>query len=259
VTLATSGLNGLANFRDLGGSPAAEAMGVRRGRVYRSAMLDPADPILIKQLRLLSLNTIVDLRANGERRDFPTPWKEIGCSDYWFHDHLSGTGNLDRLLEKPSADGAAALREGMIAMYRAMPMAQERSYRTLFTKLAAAQTPLLFHCAAGKDRTGVAAALVLAALNVPRDLILEDYLRTNAFDLRATVWAQASSSHPTLQNASDDLLRPLLAADVAYLDAMFDELNSNFGSVENYLRRALGIGGHELDQIHQHLLEPAGV
>ena len=251
-------LRALANLRDLGGMPSAHAMCVRRGHIYRSAMLDAGDAALVERLRGLGLASIVDLRADGERRRFPTPWKAIGCTDYWCREHVSGAGNLEQLLAEPSARRAAAIRDEMIALYRTMPVVQESSYRVLFRKLAEARTPMLFHCAAGKDRTGVAAALILSALDVPGEVILQDYLETNAFDLRGSVWARtACSPHSALANAPDDVLEPLFAADSVYLEAMFEELNKRFGSTEGYLRSLLRIDEAYLTNIRNNLLECA--
>lgn len=246
-------LGPLANLRDLGGAVGHGGRRVRRGRVFRSAMLDPEDGVLVEQLRRLGLRTIVDLRSDGERSRIPTPWEAIGCADYWCRLNATTTGNLGEILARPNTR-PAEVREEMFRIYRKILAAQAASYQALFAKLAAGSTPLLFHCSVGKDRTGAAAALILGALGVPREAVLEDYLQTRAFDFRRS-GGMRGSAH--LKGLPDEVLAPMLAADPAYLQTMFDELDATYGSLEGYLVEALNVGPADLEQIRSHLLEPA--
>jgi hypothetical protein len=89
----------------------------------------------------------------------------------------------------PSAEAA---RSGMIAGYREVPYQLAPAYRALFGYLKAGAVPLVFNCAAGKDRAGTAAALLLTALGVPREIVVEDYLLTNtAYDVEASLLKKA--------------------------------------------------------------------
>jgi len=252
-------LREFANLRDLGGLAATGSMRVRSGQVYRSAILNVAHDEHLDALKALGLKTIIDFRADGERLHAPTPWEEIGCTDYWCREYVSQAGNLARLFATDAPRTRASMREAMIKTYRATPMVHAPSYRVLFERLTTAKTPLLFHCAAGKDRTGVAAALILGALGVSREDIVQDYLQTNAFDLLENLKILGSPANAVFFAAPTEIMEPLLAADADYLEATFDELDKSFGSTENYLSNVLGLDAPQLQQLRAHLLEPAVV
>lgn len=246
-----------ANLRDLGNLPSECGRRVRRGQLYRSAMFNVNDQALLGHVTSLGLQTIVDLRDNQERMLYPTPWEALGCGHYWCHDHLVGEGNLKHSATPERATESAGLRSVMISLYRRLPTAQVASYRVLFEKLVTKRTPLLVHCAAGKDRTGVGIALVLAALQVPRAAILDDYLRSNEMDRYGWVWMQCQGTFQRLGLNERSEWEHLITARADYLDAMFTEIDTAFGSIERYVERALGMNGSDLQQIRSHLLEPA--
>lgn len=257
--MITNNLGRSANLRDLGGLPTADARRVRGGKLFRSAMLDIGDAAVLDDLRSLGITTIVDLRSDGERNRFPTPWEAIGCADYWFHKHVSEKGNLALLLAENSTGTADQVRHEMFSLYRNMPHTHARSYRALFDKLVEGQTPLLFHCMAGKDRTGVAAALVLSALSVSRETILREYMLTEAFDLWAAPWMQTQFAKGfAIARAPQHLVQPVLATDPSYLQSFFDEVDGRYGSVEAYLRDVLMLEDGQLRQLRENLLETAG-
>jgi protein-tyrosine phosphatase len=242
-------LASFANLRDLGGHVGAGGRVLRRGRVYRSANLASDSPDIIAQLAALGITTIVDLRANKEREAYPTPWAEMGCKDYWFQDHASSAANL-LISMRDCLSQPSLVRERMLALYRELPFTQREGYRTLFSRLAEERTPLLFHCAAGKDRTGVGAALLLAALEVPREAILEDYQETNRFDLKAKF-----KGHEIQTLAPAESLDAMSGAHPEYLEAALDALVARSGSITGYLQEVLTLGTAEIDRVRAHLLE----
>lgn len=247
--MATPTLAAFANLRDLGGHIGAWGKAVRRGRVYRSANLASDSQDVIAQLAALGITSIVDLRGNNEREAHPTPWAEMGCKDYWFHDHASDAANLAISLRDCLSD-PAVVRERMLRLYRALPFSQREGYRALFSRLAEHRTPLLFHCAAGKDRTGVGAALLLAALDVSRESILEDYQETNAFDLMAKF-----KGHQMHTLAPAESLAAMSGAHPEYLDAALAAIDAHCGSTGGYLHDVLGLGTAEIEGVRAHLLE----
>lgn len=252
-----SGSLASANLRDLGGLPSAGRQRLRRGQLYRSAMFNVADLALLGRMTSLGLRTIVDLRDNQERTLYPTPWESIGCKHYWCHDHLVGEGNLSHAAGAEQLAKPAGMHGAMVSLYRRLPIAQAASYRILFDELAAGRTPLLLHCAAGKDRTGVGIALVLAALQIPRDVILEDYLRSNAMDRTGWVWMQCQDNFERLGLNQQSELEHLITARADYLQAMFDEIDTTFGSIERYVEQVLRMNQTHLQKMREHLLEPA--
>ena len=177
----------LFNFRDLGGVRSGDGREVRRGTLYRSASLSELAPEHIAAVRELSIRSVIDLRYNSEREIHPTPWQEMGCSAYWCRDYepAGGRGGLNDLLASESLTTAAA-RDLMLRVYPELAYGNVDSLKRLFRTLQTEEGPFLVHCTSGKDRTGIAAALVLSALDVPRDAILADYLATRRFDILAS-------------------------------------------------------------------------
>jgi len=239
------------NLRDLGGMPSRDGRRVRIGRVYRSAALTASTPDLDANLRQLGIRTVVDLRHNLERAAHPSPWEAMGSRDYWCHDHDAARGDLKSWIRSHNSS-AASMRAAMLETYRELPYAQIEAHRYLFNALIDGRTPLLFNCSAGKDRTGVAAAIVLAALGVEEDAILADYLATAAFDLAASrVFRRDKPTSP--ERAA--ILLPLFATDPTYLAAMFESLQRRAGSLESYLHGTLGIDAARLAGLRDQLLE----
>jgi protein-tyrosine phosphatase len=240
------------NLRDLGGFGTGDGGTVRRGRVFRSAALSDLAGSALEAVRGLGIRTIVDLRRNGERNALLTPWQALGCADYWARDYdYSDADHRERMRGRDLT--AEDSRAQMIALYAELPYDQSEAYARVFRAIAAGEGPVLFHCAVGKDRTGVAAALILSAVGVARDAILADYIATERFDLlnspHARLW-------PPRSEARAAAFAPLLGVDPAYLDAMFDALEARGGTIEAYARDVLGLDQATQGAVRRNLVEP---
>lgn len=243
-------LEGGCNFRDIGGYGTADGRSVRRGRVFRSGVLDRLNDNDRVTVAALGLRGVIDLRTTLERAARPSALPEACLSGLWSRDYEMSGGDHEAPRAQPRT-----LDEQRVAMrkiYRAMPFEQAEAYRVLFGRLAAAETPLLFHCAGGKDRTGVAAALLLDLLGVPRAVIEADYVMTEACFARDL--AVLEGVERTVEQRA--AIAPLLRADPAYLVQMFDNIGSYYGSTAAYLRDGLGLDAGAVDSIREHLLEP---
>jgi protein-tyrosine phosphatase len=164
------------NLRDFGGYATADGRVVRRGMLYRSgtmALLSDADAA---HLRSLGIRAICDFRRGNERTAEPTLWHGAEV-DYFCRDYSESSGLLGEMLKRTDAT-AEDMREAMLSLYRVIPVDHAASYRAMFAQIANGRVPILINCSAGKDRTGVGAALILAALGVPRETIVADYLLT---------------------------------------------------------------------------------
>ena len=242
------------NLRDLGGAHIAGGGAVRCGTVFRSAALSDLAGAELDEVRALGIRLIVDLRRNGERDVWPTPWQAIGCADYWTRDYdHSDADHLQRM--RGSDFTADDSRAAMTALYAELPYDQAEAYARLFHAIAAGEGPVLFHCAVGKDRTGVAAALILEAAGVARADILSDYMATERFDLLGSPHARR---WPARSEARAIAYAPLLGVDPAYLDAMFATLDERSGSIGVYLRDTLGLDEAEQLALHRQLVDPVG-
>jgi protein-tyrosine phosphatase len=248
-------LEGGQNFRDLGGYLTCDGRRVKWGKIFRSghmALLTTAD---INYLSKLQVRTICDLRATRERRSEPTQWHQIANINYWARDYDVGFGELREVLGSGHATREPA-RAAMIAGYRRLPFEQAAAYRELFARLAMGEVPLVVNCSAGKDRTGTAAALILSALRVPMETIVEDYLLTEkVLDIRRLFPSGVQQSRSKLADHSTEVAAVVLKADASYLHAAFDAIKERHGTIATYLCDELGVTESMLGSIQQHLLD----
>jgi protein-tyrosine phosphatase len=248
-------LEGGRNFRDLGGYRTQDGRCVKWGKIFRSGSMAGLTPADYERLAKLSIKTICDLRTVHEREVEPNNWYRVANIMYWARDYGEGFGEL-RSLMASSLSTPEAARAAMINGYRRLPFQQAPAYREVFSRLAAGQVPLAFNCSAGKDRAGTAAALILSALGVARESVVEDYLLTDrVIDLKSVFMERAQKRNSTLMNQSPDLVAAILRSDADYLDAAFDAIEQKHGSVAAYLQDALGLNEEAMSAIRQQLLE----
>lgn len=253
-------LEGGRNFRDLGGYAAADGRRTRWGRVFRSGVMSYLTDRDHLQLRPLQIRTVCDFRSPREREREPIRWgSEPVDVLHWDYDPREVSLRAFVTGREISAEVS---RSTMTALYRKIPMLFATQYRALLDRLSGGELPLVFNCAAGKDRTGVAAALLLRTLGVSADDVLADYVLTDAaVDLERELFARATGSvalgddHSYLHQVSPEARRPLLRALPEYLDAAFRQIEDDHGSVPDYIRRVLGVDDVKLERLHTRLLE----
>jgi protein tyrosine/serine phosphatase len=260
ATAAAVELEGVANFRDFGGHVGADGRRVRRGRLYRSGHHTAATDADLARLAALNLAVIVDLRRPGERARAPSRRPRDCRAAILEHGGPRDQTSAPHLAALSSPDiTKAAITERMTVGYRGYPVDPYyvAMYRAYFARLAGVEGPVLVHCHAGKDRTGVLCALTLHVLGVSRADIFEDYLATNRhtrFEDRIgelTVHFQRVYG----RQMPEDLLRHLMMADRAYLDAFFAEIDALYGDMDAYLERELGVTPAVRERIRNRLLE----
>ena len=242
------GIQSVPNLRDVGGYQTSDGATVAAGLVYRSNQLSGISADDMESLAGLNLKVDYDLRTAAERDARPDelpPGVEYVWLDVLADSPQAGPAQLEKLMQDPKAAntalGGGKAEEGFKASYRefiSLPSAQ-REFRKLFLGLGdEEQLPALFHCTTGKDRTGWAAAALLTLLGVPKDVVMEDYLRSNDYII------------PTYQKIIDafvaaggDEAIPLaiLGVKKEYLDAAFDEMQTKYGTIEKYFFEGLGI------------------
>jgi protein-tyrosine phosphatase len=242
------------NFRDLGGYPAQDGLSVKWRQVFRSGFMSKIAGDDLAQLRALGVDTICDLRANTERATRPTRWHEADPTELWTRDYDFSAGALFELLERPDVI-KGEMHETMVNIYRVLPFEQADSYREMFRRLAAGRVPLVFNCSAGKDRTGVAAALLLSVLGVPRDVIEEDYLLTNAAMDGLVDYMRNEPKYAAFVTTRREHAMPLLRAESEYLTTSFAAIDAAHGSVREYMADILGISAEDQAAIRGHLLD----
>lgn len=245
-------LRGGFNFRDLGGYATREGQTLRWRQLFRSGSMAALDEADQQRIHEFGIAAIVDLRSSHERAAQPSRLHPDARPRIWSRDYESSGADLIAYLASDAAKPEVA-HERMAELYRALPYEQAEGYQALFEQLASGPLPLLFHCAAGKDRTGVAAALLLDALNVPRETIFADYALTDHYFDRACAVIRASESW--FADIGPELIEPAMQARPGYLAAMFETIDARHGSIAGYARDILGFGPDVIPALRRRLLE----
>ena len=238
-------LQGASNFRDLGGYPGHGGRIVLWRRLFRSdhlAGLTPADHALLAEL---GLARALDFRGEHERA--ATPYQLPGVAQHSLAIEPSVMQRMQALLQAGQPLGAAEGVALMQDLYRSMVNERARAFALLFEQLLDCDAPLVFHCTAGKDRTGWAAALVLLALGVPRAIVLQDYLMTNQVFKQPPLPADGTPA---------EALAAMWRVQEDYLAAALDLMDAEHGGIEPYLRGRLGLSPAALDTLAARYLQP---
>jgi protein-tyrosine phosphatase len=255
-------LQGVRNFRDVGGLPTADGRRVRYGRLFRSGHLAHASESDAEFLASLGLHTILDFRNSSDMKlegpDVALPG--VRNVNMPLSDPASGAefwtvvryGDMDAL-RSALDDGKAERR--MIGSYRRIVLDRTAEHGRMLTLLADEESvPALLHCAAGKDRAGTSVAIILLALGVTREAIVRDYLESNALHRRYRVQRGKQAESAATPEVME-LLSPLFEARAEYLEAAFDAMTKRWGTVDRYLAEGLGCGPDRRERLRSLLLE----
>lgn len=246
-------LEGGHNFRDLGGYATREGRTVARGLVYRSGTMAELSDSDHAMLDAIGLKVVCDFRSTNERKRRPSRFPAVAQFEIWSRDHGMSAGDVTGALREPGATAETA-RAHISEAYRELAYEQAPSYRELFSRIAYGPLPLVFHCAAGKDRTGIAAALLLDLLGVERDVIMQDYALTDRFFARGCELIAKDPFGAKLAGIDPGVWEPIMRADPAYLAIMFETIDARHGSGEGFLRDELELTDADIAIIRERLL-----
>lgn len=247
--------NGMKNFRDLGGYQVEDGRTVRWGMLFRSDSLHKLSTGDLKMLTAMRLDRIVDFRSDHEKARRPDKlpigvrYVEIPILDastrVW-HD------SRDDMVKDPKRiDPIKYMTETNIELASKFTPEYQKFIHEV---LAANGRPFLFHCAAGKDRTGFGAALLLRILGVPMETVLQDYTLTDAYLLDRYKWNLVLAQFLKGKRFADGV-RGFLRAHPDYLSAAFRTLEEAHGSFDNYIRDGLGITDADIEKMKNTYLE----
>ncbi len=257
MTSRIHAFDALDNFRDYGGYDTAAGRALKTGRLFRSAHQASVSEADLERLAAFDLGTVVDLRRPVERRRQPSKRPE-GFTGQVLESDLDERGEAPHITFLKTADLTPdSGRTFMTDLYRDLPFAPAHLdlFARYFQALGQTDRPVLIHCAAGKDRTGMLAALTHHLVGVHHDDLMEDYLLTNtAVDLigRAPAIAEQLKTF-TGREASNDAVVAFMGVEAAYLDAAIVSINGRHGSLDGYLEQALGVDAVLRERIAERL------
>jgi len=249
--------SGTKNFRDLGGYRTTDNRTVRWGVLYRSDALHKLTNTDQRHLAALTLDRIIDFRAEHEREHEPDRLPaelskrvvEIPITDsntrVWHEARDEFVKNLKTM------DPAKYMIETNAELATRFTPEIQELFRELFS---AEGRPILFHCAAGKDRTGFTAAVLLRVLGVPQETVMEDYLLTNQYFMSAYKWSLVLL-RLTKGKRFANAVKGFMEAHPSYLSAAFEAMDRKYGSFENYVRNGLELTETQVEHLKRWYLE----
>lgn len=252
---------GVKNLRDVGGLTTADGHRMSERLVFRSAQLGADDPGALAGLAALGLEAVFDLRTSHETKSLPDAVPsgvEVVHLDVLADTSESVATGLEDLFDDP-AGATEILRQGKVTdhylhTYKELVSldSARASYRSLFTRLADGKVSL-FHCTAGKDRTGWAAASLQLLLNVPLESVTADYLASNGPTME--LFGPILDSFAAV-GGDPKLLAPVFQVEADYLASALAEVADQFGDIEGYFLEGLGLDRDVTDAIRHNLLQP---
>ena len=237
-------LQGASNFRDIGGYRSADGRRVRCGQIFRSDHLAGLTSEDLARLASLGIGHSLDFRGAAECA--ATPYDIPGVQRVALTIEPTVIARMQALVAQGVVPTAEETVELMRETYRDFVNRNADTYGRFMKHLLEQPTPQVFHCTAGKDRTGFAAALVLSALGVDRATIEHDYLLTNQLYKRDA--RLEGQGHP-------HVMKVLWQVQPEFLHAAFEAVDAQHGGMTDYLHGAIGLTPQELAELQRMLLE----
>ena len=248
------------NIRDLGGLATKDGRHVKRGMLFRSSALAFFDEEELEPVRNLGIRTILDFRVQKGIQKDPDPQLE-GAAYYNkcaavqnFLDDLNSPGELASLIFDKEQSGNAV--DVLVSSYTASLAFSNESYKFMFDCLLAGEVPMLFHCSNGKDRTGVAAILILLALGIPEEVVKEDYMQSNI--CRQSDIDELMERFKMITGRLDNA-RSFFTMVGGVLphsaDMVISEILERYGTYENYMEQEYGFDKEILKKFRDMYLE----
>lgn len=229
-------LEGTCNFRDLGGLITSNGKQIAYGKVFRADKLSELSDSDLAQLRSMNIKKVIDFRNELEVQDEPD---NLDTTMTYIHLPI---GDFDpkefwKILDEVKDDLKKA-DSLMLSLYKTFPIEHSEKYKSFFNELTVSESPLVFHCTAGKDRTGIGAALLCAALDVPLNTIALDYENSTYYRFDHN---KKYLKIMTLRGVDPEVAQSIMGVKAEFIIEIFDELEEQYGSVSNFLEEELGV------------------
>lgn len=245
-------IKGSYNIRDLGGYKTNNGSTMKWGKLFRSALLTYIDISETEMMEALQICSICDFRTLDEQAESPDIWHNI--ENIKTFPLPIGHGRVDKFKQAKAEDFQEGQGHYLYKANQSYVMTHAHQFKAFFKILLdESNYPILFHCTAGKDRTGFAAYLLLRLLGVDEKVILEDYLLTNLY---LEDFAEKISKKISLEVGMEQaLVKSIFQARASYLRGAQDAIKTNYGTVDIFIEKELGIGAIEKQKLIDILVE----
>ena len=244
---------GTHNTRELGGYKTKDGKTIKWGKLYRSDKLENLTNTDLDYFNALKIKEVIDFRSDQEVNEEPDRlpeginYKRIPiAADAAMRPYVESV--LRKELEMDLGILLVEANEDFVLKYH-------KEYRDFLLTMAETDQPKLFHCTAGKDRAGFAAALILLALGVSKETVLEDYMKTNAANADYVNSYLGKVKTLSLFQADVEKLRPVMGVEERYILKAFETIENTYGSIEAYLTRGLNLSAETLEKLKANYLE----
>jgi protein-tyrosine phosphatase len=244
LTVRDLGLSSDPNLRDVGGYRTVDGQWVRMGVVYRSQALALSSSDLAV-VDTLGITNDYDLRTTSEIAASPDV---VPAGATYTNLNVLGTSTIT-----PTLTSAAAAEQFMeeVEQEFVTNSTARAAFGALLTGIADSKGASLFHCTAGKDRTGWASAVLLTLLGVPQDTVMQDYLLSNTYYFDSPAVQAMLKAMPAAEAA---IYTPLMEVEASYLQAGFDQVTASYGSMYDYAVHGLGLSPQTIAKLRAKLL-----
>jgi len=242
------------NFREVTNIKNIDGRTLKSGKFYRSGHLHQLKKKSFDELEKLGIKEIIDLRNSKEIAQKPDHLpSDIVYKNYSaFEDEGDQLDQAKKLVLKGKVNGSDADKR-MLDFYKDYVIENPEIIKKIITEILESDQPILYHCTAGKDRTGITTALILTILKFNKETIYNDYLLSNNYrkklvDKRLNL---ANNLHFLYPKMDVSVLEKLSWVETDYLDAAFNEINKKYGSIDIYIQYALGISENKRQEYIQ--------
>ncbi|MEK9649653.1 MAG: tyrosine-protein phosphatase [Gammaproteobacteria bacterium] len=244
---------GTHNTRELGGYKTTDGKSVKWGKLFRSDKLENLSAGDLDYFNALNIREVIDFRSDLEVSEEPD---KIPNNVIYRRIPIAADAAMRPYVESVLRNEADIdLGTLLVQANENFVLKYQEEYRNFLIALAENDQPKLFHCTAGKDRAGFAAALILLTLGVPKETVLEDYMKTNAANSDYVNSYLGKVKAMSLFQADVEKLRPVMGVQERYILKAFETIEENYGSVEVYLNEGLNISSETIGKLKEIYLD----
>jgi protein-tyrosine phosphatase len=255
-------LEGQDNFRDVGGYRTADGHTVKWGLIYRAGQLSKLTDADLSKLKELNIRTVIDFRGTSEIETRGKDRLPEGVRNVSLPIDINSLPKPENE-EASSASSTNSADSGMLRATRSIMLFKTDVYSAFIRELSNSRNrPLLFHCTAGKDRTGVGGAILLTLLGVPWETVKEDYLLSNVYrreqnekDLKAMRDDLAKKQNVPLEKVDVSSYEAMYYVKPEYIEAARQDVINKYGSMGAFFKKELGVTDDLIKRLRAELLE----